>query len=167
MKLFAYGKILKPHGLNGEVKVLPYSGESENFKKFKQLYLSPNGGSEQEFKITGKKFQKNQIIAKLDGIDSIEKAEELRGLTVYIDRKDLPSTDNDEYYWFELIGLSVFDIENEKIGRVDSIIDNAAQPILVIKNRSDEYMVPFIEKFVKEIDIKNSKIIIEPIEGLL
>ena len=167
MKLIAYGKILKPHGLKGEVKVFPYSGESGNFKNFTELHLSSSKGSSQKYKISGKRFQKNLIIVSLEGIDNIEKAEQLRGRTVYIDSKELPAKEIDEYYWFELIGLEVFSTDKKLLGKVINIIDNTAQPVLVIKNGSDEFMVPFIEKFVKEIDIKSSRIIIEPIEGLI
>ena len=167
MKLIAYGKILKPHGLKGEVKVFPYSGDSGNFKNFTELHLSSSQGTSHKYKISKKRFQKNLIIVSLEGIDNIEKAEQLKGLTVYIDSKELPAKEIDEYYWFELIGLEVFSTDDKLLGQVINIIDNTAQPVLVINNGSYEFMVPFIEKFVKEIDIKSSRIIIEPIEGLI
>lgn len=167
MKLIAYGKILKPHGLKGELKVLPYSGESENFKQFKSIFISINNNEPKEFSISGKKFQKNLIIVKIQEIDRIEDAELLRGKEVYIDKEELPSTEEDEYYWFELIGLNAYNQDNKLLGKVESIIDSSAQPILVIKNNSEEYMVPLIDKFVKEVDLDNSKIVIEPIDGLI
>ena len=167
MKLIAYGKILKPHGLKGEVKVLPYSGETENFKFFRSIYIPLEKNKPQEYVILGKKFQKNQIIVKMQNVDSIEDAELLRGKEIFIDKAELPSTEEDEYYWFELIGLKVYSQDNGLVGKVDSIIDSTAQPILVIKNNSKEYMVPLIDNFVKKIDLDNSKIVIEPIEGLI
>lgn len=167
MNLIAYGKILKPHGLKGEVKVLPYSGESENFKYFKSIYLSLDSNGPKEYSITGKKFQKNLIIVKIKEIDSVEDAESIRGKELFIDKEQLPSTEEDEYYWFELIGLNVYSQDKGLLGKVDSIIDNAAQPILVIKSNSEEYMVPLIDNFVKKIDLDNSRILIEPIEGLI
>ena len=167
MKLIAYGKILKPHGLKGEVKVLPYSGESENFKHFSSIFISLDNNRQVEYEISGKRFQKNLIIVKFREVDSIDDAEQLRGKEVFIDKAVLPSTADDEYYWFELIGLDVYSQDNGLLGKVDSIIDNTAQPILVIKNNSDEYMVPLIDNFVKKIDLDNSKIVIEPIEGLI
>ena len=108
MKLIAYGKILKPHGLKGEVKVLPYSGESENFKNFKSIYISLDNNGPKKYSISGKKFQKNQIIVKFSEIENKEDAESLRGKEVFVDKQQLPSTEDDEYYWFELIGLDVY-----------------------------------------------------------
>ncbi len=86
---------------------------------------------------------------------------------VFIDKRELPEKADEEYYWFELIGMDVFDNENRLIGKVKDIMDNSAQPILVIINDSDEYLVPFVEKFVEDIDLTNSKIVINPIEGLI
>jgi len=167
MQLIAYGKILKPHGLKGEVKVLPYSGETENFKNFKSVYIYSENKKPLEYTISGSRFHKNLIIAKIKTVDTKEDAELLRGKEVYIDKVQLPSTEDDEYYWFELIGLDVYRQDNSLLGKVDSILDNTAQPILIIKNNSEEYMIPLVDNFVKKIDLENSKIVIEPIDGLI
>lgn len=166
MDLIAYGKVIKPHGLKGEVKVLPFSGEFSSFKNFSSLYISQEIKNPPKFEISRSRNQKDHIVVKLEGIDSIDAAQELKGLTVFINKEELPEKGEDEYYWFELIGLDVFDMENRLIGKVKDIIDNTAQPILVIKNNSEEYLVPLVEKFVEEIDLHGSKIVINPIEGL-
>jgi len=167
MELIAYGKVVKPHGLSGEVKVLPFSGEFSSFKNFINLYISLEKNNPPKFIISRSRNQKNYIIVKLEGIDSIDDAEHLKGLTIFIDKKELPLKEEDEYYWFELIGMNVFNNENILIGKVKDIIDNTAQPVLVIKNNSEEYLVPMVEKFVEDIDLVNSKIVINPIEGLI
>ncbi len=167
MDLIAYGKVIKPHGLSGEVKVLPFSGEFSSFKNFSKLYISLENNNPPKFTISRSRNQKNHIIVKLKDIDSIDEAEKLKGLMVFIDKEELPEKEEDEYYWFELIGMDVFNTEDELIGKVKDLMDNSAQPILVIKNNSDEILVPMVDKFVKDIDTKNSKIVINPIEGLI
>ncbi len=167
MDLIAYGKVIKPHGLSGEVKVLPFSGEFSSFKNFSTLYISQEIKNPPKFEISRSRNQTNHIIVKLQGIDSIEDAQRLKGLTVFINKEELPEKEEDEYYWFELIGMDVFDMDGKQIGKVKDIIDNTAQPLLVIKNNSDEYLVPLVEKFVEDIDLTNSKIVINPIEGLI
>jgi len=167
MDLIAYGKVIKPHGLSGEVKVLPFSGELSSFKNFNNLYISQEINNPTKFIISRRRNQKDSIIVKLEGIDTIDDAEHLKGLMVFIDKKELPEKADDEYYWFELIGMEVFDNKDKLIGKVKDIMDNAAQPILVINNDSEEYLVPFVEKFVEDIDLANSKIVINPIEGLI
>lgn len=167
MNLIAYGKVIKPHGLSGEVKVLPFSGEFSSFKNFNNLYISLEINNPTKFTISRSRNQKGNIIVKLEGIDTIDDAERLKSLMVFIDKKELPEKEDDEYYWFELIGMEVFNNEDKLIGKVKDIIDNTAQPILVINNDSEEYLVPFVEKFVEDIDLTNSKIVINPIEGLI
>ncbi len=167
MKFIAYGKVLKPHGLSGEVKVLPFSGDTGSFKNFSSLYISKVNNNPPKYSISRSRNHKNTVIVKLDSIDSIDDAEPLKGLTVFIDKRELPEKDDDEYYWFELIGLEVLDSDNNKIGKVKEIIDNTAQPILVIQNDSEEYLVPLVDKYVEVIDLENSKIIVNPIEGLI
>ena len=167
MDLIAYGKVIKPQGLSGEVKVVPFSGEFSSFENFKNLYISQEIYNPPRFVISRSRNQKNNIIVKLQGIDSIDDAERLKGLTVFIDKKELPKKADDEYYWFELIGMDVYNNEDKLIGKVKDIIDNTAQPILVINNNSEEYLVPLVEKFVEDIDLTNSKIVINPIEGLI
>ncbi len=167
MELIAYGKVIKPHGLSGEVKVLPFSGENSSFKNFSNIYISKEIKNPPKFVISRSRNQKNHIIVKLENIDSIDDAERLKGLTVFINREELPEKEDDEYYWFELIGMEVFNQNDELIGKVKEIIDNTAQPILVINNKSDEYLVPMVDKFVESIDLENSKIVINPIEGLI
>jgi len=168
MKFIAYGKILKPHGLKGEIKVLPYSIDPENFKQVQYIYTKSDSNNEpQRHKVSAKRFQKHFIIAKLQNINNIEDAEALRNKEIHVDRNELPSNQEDEYYWFELIGLNVYNENECLIGQVDSLIDNTAQPILVIKNNSEEYMVPFIDRFVKEVNLDNSKIVVKSIADLI
>lgn len=167
MKFIAYGKILKPHGLKGEIKVLPYSTDPENFKQVQYIYTKSDSNEPQRHKVSAKRFQKHFIIAKLQNVNNIEDAEALRNKEIHVDRNELPPNQEDEYYWFELIGLNVYNENECLIGQVDSLIDNTAQPILVIKNNSEEYMVPFIDRFVKEVNLDNSKIVVKSIADLI
>ena len=107
MEFIAYGKVLKPHGLSGEVKVLPFSGDTGSFKNFSSLYISKDNNNPPKFSISRSRKHKNTVIVKLESVDSIDDAEPLKGMTVFIDKSELPEKDDDEYYWFELIGLEV------------------------------------------------------------
>ncbi len=91
----------------------------------------------------------------------------LVGNNVYIEASDLRVLDDDEFYWFDLIGLETFTDDGQYIGVVDSLIDRSLQSLLVVKNNSKEYLIPLTEPIVKDIDLEQSKIIISPINGLL
>lgn len=165
MTLIPYGKILRKHGLYGELKVLPFSGELGNFKNFKSLFISFDKEKRSKFIIKSKKYIKNHAIVKLEGIDTPEEANRFLGYTVFVESSELQKLGEDEYYWHQLIGLKVFTTENIFVGNVTSLIDNTAQPILIIRNNDNEMMIPMVDKFVMEIDINNSKIVINPVEN--
>ena len=168
MGLISFGKISKAHGLAGEVKFLPFSGQLDNISTLERIiiYKIP-GGPPLELKILKRSFHKGSAILKLEGVDSIDDAKRLVGKDVYVETSDLRALEDDEFYWFDLIGLETFTDDGQYIGRVDSLIDRSLQSILVVKNDGKEYLIPLTEPIVKDIDLEQSKIIISPINGLL
>ncbi|NIP29910.1 MAG: 16S rRNA processing protein RimM [Candidatus Dadabacteria bacterium] len=170
MGLITYGKVTKRHGLSGELKVLPYSGSLDNFKNFKHIYIDLSSEEEpQKYLISKVRIHKNTAIVKLQGIDTPEQADKLKNANILIDEKDLGELDENEFYWYQLIGLKVFNVSDKYIGTVDNLLNNTAQDILVIKNEIEdkEYLIPFVEQFILDINFEESKIIINPAEGLL
>lgn len=168
MGLIAYGKITKAHGLSGGLKLLPFSRLPESLNSIKRIFIdSPGRRGPEPFRLEECRFDKGSAIVRLEGIDSIEDAEELIGRDVYIDESDLPGLDEGEFYWFELIGLDVYTEDGGYVGRVESLIDRALQSLLVVKDGGKEALIPLSEPIIKEINLKESKIIISPVEGLL
>ncbi len=168
MGLISFGKISKAHGLAGEVKFLPFSGQLDNLSTLERIIIQKlPGGTPLELKIIKRSFHKGGAILKLEGINSIDDAETLVGKEVYIEASDLRELEDDEFYWFDLIGLETFTDEGQYIGVVDSLIDRSLQSLLVVKNNGKEYLIPLTEPIVKDIDLEQSKIIISPIDGLL
>ena len=170
MGLIKYGKITKRHGLSGEVKVFPFSREFDNLENLKEVYIEiSTEKSPKKLQITHKRFQKNFAIIKFKGIDTPEDADKLKNRNLLIDEKYLSELEEDEYYWHKLIGLKVYGKSDEYIGTVSNLMDNTAQELLVIKDKikDKEYLVPFVREFISDINFDESKIVIEPIEGLL
>ena len=164
MDLIAYGKVVKPHGLTGEVKVLPFSGETSSFKNFYNLYISKKIDNPNKFIISRSRNQKGSIIVKLEGIDTIDDAEKLKGLMVFIDKKELPEKADDEYYWFELEGLQVNNLQGESLGSVVRLMETGANDVLVIKeeNATQEVLIPYVkEQVIKQVDLSNRTITVD------
>jgi len=168
MGLISFGKISKAHGLAGEIKFLPFSGQLDNISTLERIIIyETTGGPPLELKILKCSFHKGSAILKLEGVDSIDDTQKLVGKHVYVETSDLRVLEDDEFYWFDLIGLETFTDDGQYIGRVDSLIDRSLQSILVVKNDGKEYLIPLTEPIVKDIDLEQSKIIISPINGLL
>ena len=168
--LVLYGKITKRHGLYGEVKVFAFGGRPETLSGVKKVYLEVSGREEpREFSLSWIKIQKNVAIVKLEDIDTPEAADALKNFHVLVEKNDLQPPEEDEYYWADLIGLRVLTSHGDNIGEVKDLINSGGHDILVIKSpeRGREFLVPFVKKFVTEVDLDGSTITVEPVEGLL
>jgi len=168
MGLISFGKISKVHGLSGEVKLFPFSRQLDNISTLERIFIIKTpGSSPTELLITKRRIHKNSAVLKINDIDSIEEAEKLVGSIVHVEDADLIKLEEDEYYWFDLIGLKVYTDKGEYVGTVESLIDRSLQSLLVVKNEEREHLIPLTEPIVQKVNLDESKIIINPVEGLL
>jgi len=157
-------KIVNTHGVRGEVKALHYTDGEVFFKKVKMLYTKEGT----PVKILSWRFQKGAILLKLDGVETVEAAEKLRNVELYAKKDDLPKLKENEFYFFELIGLTAILPDETILGKVTDVIENNASNLLEItKENGKKVLVPNIPVFVSKTDIKEGKIYITPIEGLI
>lgn len=159
---FEIGKIVNTFGIKGEVKVLPYTENIEQFKKIKKIYIS-----NKEVKLQSVKYHKNTVILKLEGVDDMTSAENLRGSIIEIERskEKLPK---DTYYIADLIGLDVYTDEGNLLGKLEDIYNTGANDIYTVRTEDDkQILLPSIKEVIKEIDMENKKIIVHILKGLI
>ncbi|HXG30051.1 MAG TPA: ribosome maturation factor RimM [Thermodesulfobacteriota bacterium] len=167
MGIIPFGRVLKVHGLSGEVRIFPFSREFHNLSRLKRVFIQRKQDERpSEFKIIRRGSCKGSAIVKLQGIDSIDAAEGLRGCLVMVDTSDLLEPEEGEYYWFQLIGLEVYTTDGLYVGRVESLMDRVSQSLLVVKKGKKESLIPMVDSIVKEISLKDSRIVVSPIKGL-
>lgn len=162
------GQIVNVHGIKGEVKIYPYTDDVNKLaKKLKNIYLDENMQHE-EYK-TSCRVQKGMLLAKISGIDTVQKAEELRNKYVYISEDDLDTLEEDSYYIKDLIGIEVIDLKNnEVIGNIEYIFNTGANDVYEVKTLDNKKVyLPAIKQVVKKVDIKARKIYVEVMEGLI
>lgn len=160
------GKITNFFGIKGEAKV-GFDNENQ-IRKAKNVFMLDDESSA-ELKIKSIRFHKNFAIVKFEGIDDINDLLRFKGQRIFILKQEaLNKLDKNEYLIQDLIGCAVYDENDRKIGDVVNISNNSSQDLLNIKNPIGQVdLVPFVEEFFPVVDIKNKKIIIKPIEGLL
>jgi 16S rRNA processing protein RimM len=163
--LILVGKVVRPHGTSGLVRVGCYAGSEASFLEVGTVLLKKVSGETCRFRVLEAKPHKRVVLMRLEGIDSISSAENLRGAEIFVEKKDL-FRDDDEIFWFELIGLVVYLDTGEEIGRVSQIIPTPAHDIYVVRKGLKEYMIPAVHDVVEKIDIQAGKIVIKPPEGL-
>jgi 16S rRNA processing protein RimM len=160
------GSVTKAQGLNGEVAIAPLSGQPESFKAYTTLVLVDESGTlSPELVVEKLRIHKGRAIVKFDRVEDRTFAEQLVGMGVLLARKDLPPSEDDEYYWHEITGLTVITDTGRYVGKVVSLFSNGAQDIMVISDEEQEYMVPITDDIV--LRQNNEEMIIQPPPGLL
>lgn len=160
------GKITNFFGIKGEAKV-GFDNENQIKKARKVFMLDDNSNA--ELNIKSIRFHKNFAIIKFEEIDDINELLQFKGQRIFIEKQEaINKLDKDEFLIQDLIGCLVYNEQNEKIGEVVNISTNSSQDLLNIKNGFGQVdLVPFVNEFFPIVDVKNKKIIIKPIEGLL
>ena len=154
------GEIVNTHGIKGELRIISdFKYKEKVFINGNKLYL---GKRKQKVIIDSYRKHKNYDMVKFDGINDINDAIIFKGDEVYVKREDL---DIDGYVDEDIIGLKVYN-EDKLIGKVTNIVKNK-QEILVVKNRNKSYLIPFVNEFIKNIDLDKKILSINVIEGLL
>ena len=156
------GQVSSSWGLKGEVRVYPLTDFPERFSAGNSFLVD---GVKRKIEWT--KSSKGGVILKLEGINSPEEALELRHKTLEIPENELHELPEGVYYQFQIIGLEVWSISGDLLGKIREILTTAANDIYVMESAGKDVLIPAIPDVVKSIDLESGKITIEPIEGLL
>ncbi len=169
-KWFNVGKIVNTHGIRGEVRVISKTDfPDERYKKGNTLFLfMPEREESLPLTIQSHRVHKNFDLLTFEGFNNINQVEVFKGGILKVPESQLGKLDEDEYYFHEIIGCTIFTDEGEEIGKIKEILTPGANDVWVVKGKgAKEYYIPYIEDVVKDINIKEKKITITPIEGLL
>ena len=160
------GKITNFHGIKGEAKV--GFDNLNQIKSARHVYML-DSVDKTELDIKSVRFQKNFAIVKFAQIDDINELIQFKGQRIFVLKEQaLKQLEEGEYLIRDLVGCDVINEKNEKIGEVVGLSRNSSQDLLQIKNLIGKVdLVPFVNEFFPSVDVKNKKITIKPIEGLL
>lgn len=157
------GKIVSTIGLKGEVKVWPYTDWPEHFEDIETVCVGLGNDDCAIHEIERVRYHKSTVILKLSGIDSIEDAEKLRGMLIFIPEAELMPLGENEYYIHDVIGMDVVTTEGECLGKISDVLRSPAHDIYV----TDRAMIPAVKEFVVSVDLKKKQMLVKPIEGLI
>jgi 16S rRNA processing protein RimM len=166
-ELVAIAKIVKPRGLRGEVLADILTDFPERFEGLEKVIGVSEDGTRADLKIEDFWFQKDRIVLRFNGFDSVEKAQALRDLEICIPESDAAELDEGEFFDWQLEGCAVETLEGETIGTVRELMRTGGTEILVVENEGREYLIPFAESICTEVDVEGKKIFVDPPEGLL
>ncbi len=159
------GKITRPFGIKGEVRVLPITDDPARYVEMNAVFI---GGHKRRVPLEYAKVGNRHVIVKLEGCDTVEDAERLRDELLYVTRNEAATLEEGSYYYYDLNGCTVETAGGKTIGTVFDIQNTGSCDIYFVRSEADgtEHLVPAIWDVVKEIDVSNKRIVIEPVEGL-
>jgi len=161
------GRILKPHGVHGALRIEPETDDPQRFHELKRVLVGDDNHPHESFDIHNVQLTPRFVILTLKDVHYRSDAEALKGLFLWIPREETMPLPEESHYYFELIGMGVETNSGEKIGTVKDVIDYPAHHIFVVERKDNEIMIPDVPDFIEAIDDENGKIIVNPIEGLL
>ena len=150
------GEIVTTHGVRGEVKVLCWLDDPEMLCEFDRCRI---GGT--EYVMEQVRVQKTCNLVKLQGVDTMEDAQALRGKTLELFREDI---DDEVIFAAELIGVEVY-ADGKKIGKVSDVLDYPGNSVYVVRGEY-EYMIPAVNQFILSIDMEKNEMQVKLIEGM-
>ena len=150
------GEIVTTHGVRGEVKVLPWLDSPEDLCEFDRCRIDGV-----EYKLLNCRVQKTCNLVVLSGIDTMEKAQAMRGKTIELYREDI---DDEVIFAAELIGVEVY-CDGKCIGTIADVLDYPGNMVYVVKGEY-EYMIPAVKQFILATDLDNNRMEVTIIEGM-
>ena len=158
------GKIINVHGLRGDVKVVPWCDEPEFLCEFDTLYL---GKAQKPVNVTAARLQKGNVLLHLEGVDTVEAAEQLRNQVLYMDRDEV-ELEEGVYFIQDLIGLEVLDADTGKsYGKLSDVMQTGANDVYVVKKAgANDLLIPAIKDCILDVDVENGTMKVHLLAGL-
>ena len=158
------GRGTGPYGVQGWVKIQTYTETSDSLTRYRTWWMGRENQAEPygEQAVTQAKVHGSDVVAKLAGVEDRDAAAMLKGTLVAVPREELPKPKKDEYYWTDLIGLSVVNTEGIQFGAVTELLETGANDVLVVQGEEDgepkERLIPFIGQVILDVDLKGRTI---------
>jgi 16S rRNA processing protein RimM len=157
--LVTIGTVVKPQGRRGEVLVEPVASP-DRFTRLQRAFLEGAAGEGREVAVLGRWPHKRRWVLKLEGVDSIDAAEGLRGCELRIGEEELPALPEGSYYHHQLRGLAAEDTRGRPVGRVADLVETGAAAVLVVRGPQGEVLVPLAHGFVERVDLEAGTLVI-------
>ncbi|MDR3212917.1 MAG: ribosome maturation factor RimM [Azoarcus sp.] len=155
--MIVLGRIAAPFGVKGWFKLQTFGDDSLSWQKMSHWWIAPTDGTPaaewKQYALHGSQAHGKGLVASLEGIADRDAAQALAGWYIAAPREALPDTGDDEYYWGDLVGMTVRDEAGEMLGEVAGLISTGAHDVLQVRDGDTERLIPFVAAYVNDIDI--------------
>lgn len=153
------GRVVAPYAVKGWLKLQTFTEYLDSLLDYPVWRLGRNG-QWRDYRLLDGKVHGQHLLASLEGVDDRDAADALRGMDVAVLREEMPEADEDEYYWDELIGLEVGNIQGEALGRVVGLLETGAHDVLQVQGGRMR-LIPFVEAYIQSVDVAAGRIVVD------
>jgi 16S rRNA processing protein RimM len=159
----AVGRIVRPFGLHGELKVEVLTDYPEQLDRLRTVYLGPQA---EPWQVKGVRLHQGAALFRLAGCDDRSAAEALRGTLVQITLEEAVPLEKDEYYEHQIVGMAVVEKDGTFLGQVTEIISTGANDVCVVAGPGGELLLPVIASVILDVDLEANQMVVHVMEGL-
>lgn len=164
--LVPLGEIVTTHGLHGWLKLNPFNFDTTALAAGGQITLE-RAGERSVHRLEASHRHRNQMLLKLESVDSIDNAARFVGSTLLVAETALENLGPGRYYHYQVVGFEVFDVSGERIGIVSSTMSTPGGELYVVRGLDKEHLIPAIKEFIEKVDFTTGRLIVNPPDGLL
>ena len=165
--LIVIGHVIRPHGLTGLLRIVSYAQSRETFLEAGSVFVKTDKNELYERKVDSIQAHRSFFLLRLSGLDSVDQAQVFRGAEILIPKDSLKKADEDEFFWYELLGMEVYLTTGEYLGVVREIFPTGSNDVYVVKHEGKEFLIPAIHQVVRKIDVSERRMVVSPMKGLL
>jgi 16S rRNA processing protein RimM len=165
-ELVVMGRVVAPYGVLGWLKIHPDTEALDSLLDYATWWVGKNEGGKddnwRELKVESAKVHNDVLVVKLQGIDDRDAAFACKGKQIAVPRASLPKLEDDEYYWSDLIGLSVKNQQNVDLGKITDVFATGANDVIVAKSDGgQERLIPYIAQVILEVDLDAKTMLVD------
>lgn len=167
------GRVLGAWGVKGEIRVKPFSADPQALFSSKRWFVAPpegaaprpvNPASPPLLRVVRAREQGGAIVAQVQEIEDRDAATALSGCRLFVSRASFPTPGSDEFYWVDLVGLSVSNRQGQDLGRVDGLIETGPHCVLRLNSvdaEGQQRLIPFVAAYVDQVDLEARRVVVD------
>ncbi|MFM9834895.1 MAG: ribosome maturation factor RimM [Methylophilaceae bacterium] len=162
--LVVMGRIVAPYGVFGWLKIIPDTEVFDTLLDYKTWWIGKDT-EWRELKLESAKIHNDVLLVKLNGIDERDGAFACKGKQVAVPRASLPALENEEYYWSDLIGLDVKNLQDVEFGNITDVLETGANDVIVVSGQDAkgkrERLIPFTAQTILDVSLEKQTMLVD------
>jgi len=164
--LVAIGKVIKPHGVRGQIKISYFGEDPNGFRHYREILIEDIRGIPRAYEVESIAFHPTHLILRLKGVGKREEADLLLGKEILVPREAFPALEEGEYFWADILGMTVETLKGNPLGTVIEVMATGANDVLRVQGKDREIYLPITKEVVQSIDLDTRRIKVIRMEGL-